>query len=100
LQRRCEELVGLGYEEPRVLVERSVIRIRVDDQLGVRDLRADLHPIEQEKLGCLLAAVLSGETVPEVWRATLNAVAALRRAAEPAVGAPRRWRQTWPAEQE
>ena len=43
-------------------------RIRVDDQLGVRDLRADLHPIEQEKLGCLLAAVLSGETVPEVWR--------------------------------
>ena len=38
LQFRCEELVGLGHEELRVLVERSVICIRVKDQLRVRQV--------------------------------------------------------------
>ena len=38
LQSRREELVGLRYEELRVLEERSVIRIRVEDQLRVRQV--------------------------------------------------------------
>ena len=36
LQCRCEELVGLRHEELRVLEERSVICIRVKDQLQLR----------------------------------------------------------------
>jgi hypothetical protein len=35
--------------------------------------------------------------MPSAWRATLTLVVDLRRASEPAVGAPRRWRQTWGA---
>jgi hypothetical protein len=73
---------------------------RVWNLTTLRDLRADLPPSEQEKLRALLAAVLSGETELSVWHKTLNALTALRRASEPAVGAPRGWRQTWPAEQE
>src|SRR5260370_4786335 len=38
LQCRCEELVGLRHEERRVLEERSVICIRVKDQLRVRQV--------------------------------------------------------------
>ena len=34
--------------------------------------------------------------MPDAWRATLTLVADLRRASEPAVGAPQRWCQTWP----
>ena len=73
---------------------------RVWNLTTLRDLRADLPPSQQEKLRALLAAVLSGETELSVWHKTLNALTALRRASEPAVGAPRGWRQTWPAEQE
>ena len=68
---------------------------RVWNLTRFRDLRADLPPAKQQKLWDLLAAVMSGETAPEVWWATINALAALRRASEPAVGATRRWRQTW-----
>jgi hypothetical protein len=73
---------------------------RVWNLISLRDLRADLPPSEQEKLRALLVTVLSGETELAVWHKTLNALGALRRASEPAVGAPRRWRLTWPAEQE
>jgi hypothetical protein len=73
---------------------------RIWNSVGLHDLRDALPPFEQEKLRNTLAAVLSGETSPAVWRATVNALAALRRASEPAVGAPRRWRQSWPAAEE
>lgn len=73
---------------------------RVWNLTTLRDLRADLPPSEQEKLRALLAAVLSGETELSVWHKTLNALTALRRVSEPAVGAPRQWRQTWPSDQE
>src|SRR5580704_15172139 len=38
LQGRSEELVGLRHEEFRVLVERSVIGVGVDDELRVRQV--------------------------------------------------------------
>ena len=66
-------------------------------EFSLRELRDSLTQPEQEKLHAHLAAYMAGETTPAVWHATLNAVAALRRASEPAVGAPRRWRQSWPA---
>jgi hypothetical protein len=73
---------------------------RIWNLIILRDLRTDLPPSEQEKLWNLLAGVLSGETPPSVWHKTLNALGALRRSSEPAVGAPHRWRQTWPAVEE
>jgi hypothetical protein len=73
---------------------------RVWNLTTLRDLRADLPPSEQEKLRALLVTVLSGETELAVWHKTLNALGALRRASEPAVGAPQRWRRTWSTERE
>jgi len=73
---------------------------RIWNLISLRDLRTDLPPSEQEKLWNLLAAVLSDETPPSVWHKTLYALGALRRASETAVGASRRWRQTWPAVEE
>jgi hypothetical protein len=73
---------------------------RVWSSLAFRQLRDSLTEPEQEKLRAHLAAYMAGETTAAAWCSTLNAVAALRRAAEPAVGAPQRWRQTWPAAEE
>ena len=67
---------------------------RVWNSLAFRELRDSLTQPEEEKLRAHLAACMTGETTPAVWHATLNALAALRCASEPAVGAPRRWRQT------
>jgi hypothetical protein len=73
---------------------------RVWNSLAFRELRDNLTQPEEEKLRAHLAAYMAGETPPAVWHATLNALAALRRASEHAVRAPRRWRQTWPAVEE
>jgi hypothetical protein len=89
LDRRAE-----ADEQGRARVNPAEVA-RVWNLTRFRDLRANLPPAEQQKLWDLLAAVMSGETAPEVWWATINALAALRRASEPAVGATRRWRQTW-----
>jgi hypothetical protein len=70
---------------------------RVWNSVTLRDLRDCLNQPEEEKLRAHLAAYMAGETTPAVWHAAVNAVAALRRASEPAVGAPQRWRQRWPA---
>ena len=70
---------------------------RVWSSLAFRDLRDSLTESEQEKLRAHLAAYMAGETTPAVWHAAVNAVTALRRASETAVGAPRQWRQTWPS---
>jgi hypothetical protein len=62
-----------------------------------RDLRAGLPPQEVEKLYRQLAAVLSGETPPAVWHATIAALREARRAAESSAdAAPRKWRQVFP----
>ena len=73
---------------------------RVWNSLAFRDLRRRLTETEQESFAPILRPYMAGETRPAVWHATLNAVAALRRASEPVVGAPRQWRQTWPSDQE
>jgi hypothetical protein len=70
---------------------------RVWNSFALRELRDNLTEPEQEKLRAHLAGYMAGESSPAVWHATLNALGALRRASEPAVGAPRRWRQTWPS---
>ena len=88
-----------GDEQGRARVNPAELA-RIWSSLAFRDLRDSLTEPEQEKLRAHLAAYMAGETTPAVWHATLNAVAALRRASEPAVGAPRRWRQTWPTAEE
>jgi hypothetical protein len=47
-----------------------------------RDLRAGLPPQEEEKLHRQLAAVLSGESSPSAWWATVSALRETRRAAD------------------
>jgi hypothetical protein len=93
LDRRAE-----AGEQGRASVN-PVELARVWNSVTLRDLRDCLTQPEEEKLRAHLAAYMAGETTPAVWHATLNAVAALRRAAEPTIGVPRRWRQTWPTEQ-
>jgi hypothetical protein len=56
---------------------------RVWSSLAFRDLRRSLTETQQERLRAHLAAYMAGETTPAAWHATVNAVAALRRASEP-----------------
>ena len=94
LDRRAE-----AGEQGRASVN-PVELARVWNSVTLRDLRDCLTQPEEEKLRAHLAAYMAGETTPAVWHAAVNAVAALRRASEHAVGAPQRWRQTRPTADE
>ena len=71
---------------------------RLWSSAAYRELRAGLPPWEEEKLHRQLAGVLSGETPPAVWHATVAALREARRSADlEADVRPRKWRQSFRA---
>jgi hypothetical protein len=104
--RAAGKKLGKALDRRAETVEQDPRRVnplelaRVWNSLALRELRDCLTQPDEDKLYARLAAYMAGETTAASWCATINALAGLRRAAEPAVGAPRRWRQTWAVEQE
>jgi hypothetical protein len=87
--KKLHDALAEGEQQGRARVN-PVELARVWSSLAFRDLRRSLTETEQEKLRAHLAAYMAGETTPAVWHAAVNAVAALRRASDSVVGAPRR----------
>jgi hypothetical protein len=86
-RKKLHDALAEGDKQGRARVNPAEVA-RIWGSLAFRDLRDILTEPEQEKLRAHLAAYMAGETTPAVWHATLNAVATLRRASEPVVGAP------------
>jgi hypothetical protein len=102
-ERMAQKTLERALERDVEPGERAYVRslpieaARIWNLLSLRELREALPQREQERLRAQLDAVLCGECSPEVWRRTLIALAELRRASELPIGAPLRWRQTWPS---
>jgi hypothetical protein len=90
-RRAAERRVGKALEaEPGRVARADPVQLgRVWSSFAFRDLRRSLTDPEQERLRAHLAAYMADETTPAVWHAAVNAVAALRRATDSVVGAPR-----------
>jgi hypothetical protein len=91
---KVERRIGKALEaEPRRVARANPVELtRIWSSLAFREPRDSLTQPKQEKLPAHLAAFMAGETTPAVWHATVNAVADLRRASDPVIGAPRRRR--------
>jgi hypothetical protein len=97
--RRLAAKLDAGSEEGRAVRGVNIAELaRIWSSAGLRDLRADLAPQDEEKFHRQLAAVLAGEEgAATIWHASVSAIREARRAAEVPIGAePRRW-QTYPA---
>jgi hypothetical protein len=88
-RKKLHDALAEGDKQGRARVNPAEVT-RIWGSLAFRDLRDILTEPEQEKLRAHLAAYMAGETTPAVWHATVNAVAALRRATDSVVGARRR----------
>ena len=98
MKRKAERRLAAMLDDDRTVHAVNTAELaRLWASAAFRDLRAGLSPQEEEKLHRQLAGVLSGESSPAVWWATVSAIREARRAAELSADArPRKWRQVFP----